>query len=410
MKNKFILLLLFSIFIFQFVSAVEFNMKSEYAQGESIIAEISGNFLERLAEDNIYFYRGHVKIPMLYDFAKIENKYYLYVSLLGKTPANYSVVIEGAKYMKGAEKIEQDIVKNFSISESTADFSLDKGFLLTEKGFSIEVQNLQDSDLEIKVKDSGSVELSSGQIKELYFGLNNFSSSGMNKIELTSENLKYEIPVYILGEFVKEPETKNEKSFKFEPGELNFSMPTNSETSRIIYLYNNGNVNLEDISFSISNDLDSYVSYSVEEIKELFSEESRKITLDFSSDEAKTIQGTLKAKTDELEIDLDIYVGFLENYVGEEVQEVKDPSKIKTCEELGGIFCGDNQECSIDKQYAKDGNCCLETCQEPEVDNSGKIIGWIIVIAIVVVLIWFFKSKAKIKNMPDLMKQAKGRK
>jgi len=385
-------------------------MKSEYAQGESIIAEISGNFLERLAEDNIYFYRGHVKIPMLYDFAKIENKYYLYVSLLGKTPANYSVVIEGAKYMKGAEKIEQDIVKNFSISESTADFSLDKGFLLTEKGFSIEVQNLQDSDLEIKVKDSGSVELSSGQIKELYFGLNNFSSSGMNKIELTSENLKYEIPVYILGEFVKEPETKNEKSFKFEPGELNFSMPTNSETSRIIYLYNNGNVNLEDISFSISNDLDSYVSYSVEEIKELFSEESRKITLDFSSDEAKTIQGTLKAKTDELEIDLDIYVGFLENYVGEEVQEVKDPSKIKTCEELGGIFCGDNQECSIDKQYAKDGNCCLETCQEPEVDNSGKIIGWIIVIAIVVVLIWFFKSKAKIKNMPDLMKAAKGRK
>ena len=71
MKNKIIFLLIFFLFILQSVSAVEFNMKSEYAQGESIIAEISGNFLERLSENDVFFYRGHVKIPMQYGFAKI---------------------------------------------------------------------------------------------------------------------------------------------------------------------------------------------------------------------------------------------------------------------------------------------------------------------------------------------------
>ncbi len=426
MKNKFVLFLIFSIFILQFVSAVEFDMKTEYSQGESIIAEISGNFLERLSESDVSFYRGHVKIPMLYDFTKIENKYYLYVSLLGKAPANYSVVIENTKYMKGTEKVEQDLIKNFSISEEIADFSLDKGFVFVEKDFSIEVQDLQESLIKINMKSPDepdltfleslsseepktSIELDSGEIKKMYFDLQSFTGSGMHLIELSTENSKYEIPIYIVKGVVEENEIKQEKSFKFEPSELNFSMPTNSKTSRIIYLYNNGNLDLEDISFSISNDLDFYISYSVEEIKELFSEESRKITLDFVSNEAKIIQGTLKAKTEGLETDLDIYVNFLEDYVEEEVQEVQDPSKIKTCEELLGIFCEDNKECSNETQYAKDGNCCLGICQEPEKSNSGKIIGWIIVILIVAVLIWFFKSKAKIKNKPDLMKQAKSK-
>ena len=414
----------------QSVSAVEFNMKSEYAQGESIIAEISGNFLERLSENDVFFYRGHVKIPMQYGFAKIENKYYLYVSLLGKTPANYSVVIENAKYMQGAKKTEQALVKNFSISENTADFSLDKGFVFVEKDFYIEVQNLQDSNIEVKIKTSNettnlgfleslfseqksenSVELYSGEIKKINFDLQSFTGSGMHIIELSSENLKYEILIYILEGAIGKTGEEKEKSFRFEPNELNFSMPTNSKASRIIYLYNNGGENLENISFSISNSLDSYVSFSVEKIEELVSEESRKITLEFVSNEAKSIQGTLKAKTDELETELDIYVKFLENYLEgevEEVEEVEDPSKIKTCEELGGIFCEENKECSNETQYAKDGNCCLGTCEEIKSDNSRKIIGWIIVIGIVVILIWFFKSKVKIKNKPDLMKVAKG--
>jgi len=421
---------MFSIFILQFVSAVEFNMKSEYAQGESIIAEISGNFLERLSTDDIFFYRAHVKIPMEYDFAKIENKYYLYVSLIGKKPANYSVVIENAKYLQGAERVEQDLVKNFSISEEIADFYIDKGFVLAEKDFFIEVQNLQDSSIKVNLKtsnktslgflesllseteDENSIELSSGEIKKINFDLQSFSSSGMHTIELSSENSKYEILIYIFEGVVKEKDVEEEKSFRFEPNELDFSMPTNSETQRIIYLYNNGNVDLEDISFSISNSLDSYVSFSVEEIEKLKPEETKKITLDFFSNEAKIIQGTLKAKTNELETDLDIFVEFLENYVVlEELEEVKDPSKLKTCEELGGIFCEENKKCSNETQYAKDGNCCLGTCEEVKPDNSGKIIGWVIVVVILATLIWFFKSKfKKTKNRPNLLKQAKGRK
>lgn len=77
-----ILLFIFLLLILPIISAVEFDMKTELSRGETLMAKVSGNFVEPVLKENIFFYRGHVRIPMEYGIAKIDEEYYIY-ALLG---------------------------------------------------------------------------------------------------------------------------------------------------------------------------------------------------------------------------------------------------------------------------------------------------------------------------------------
>lgn len=414
-KTIFILLII-SAFVFQFVSAVEFNVNSEYKQGETIIASISGNFLDQITKSNIEFYRGHVKIPMDYDVIKIENKFYLYASLVGKTPNNYSIVIKDVEYMKGAEVVDDEIQANFSITEEIADFSVMPGFIYTNDDFYLEVQDLQDFEIEINVKSSAedySFNLISGETEKINFDIGNLSI-GFQTIELSTNNLNYAIPVYL--SLNETPEDEKEKSFRFEPDELDFTMSTNSETTRIVYLYNDGEETIENITLSIPDSLEDYLSVSITQIDELEENESVKIEFDFiSDDEENQIYGEIKAEGDGLKTYLSVYLNFLKDYIPSEndTSVPTDPAKIKikTCEELGGEICEDDEECNVEVKNAKDGNCCLGKCEKIEKSSTGKIIGWGLIIIIISFLFWFFKVKYKRtrKKNINLVDVAKGR-
>src|SRR3989304_8695254 len=104
-----ILIYLFFILI-PMVSAVEVSMNSEFSQGETLLATFSGNFIDQIRDENVLFYRGHVKIPMIYDVVKIEDEFYVYAVLIGKTEGNYSLSIEDVRYMKGTEIVDDDII------------------------------------------------------------------------------------------------------------------------------------------------------------------------------------------------------------------------------------------------------------------------------------------------------------
>ena len=148
-KGVIILILLL---VVPLISAVEFDMKTNFSQGETLMAKVSGNFLESITNENIFLYRGHVRVSINPYVAKINNDFYIYAQLLGKAPNNYSIVIENAKYMEGNQVNEEDIVKNFSITEDTADFSIEPGFIVTDSDFFIKVQNLQDNKITIQIK------------------------------------------------------------------------------------------------------------------------------------------------------------------------------------------------------------------------------------------------------------------
>ena len=415
----FLLLLLFPI-----ISAVEFDMKTEFNQGETLMAKVSGNFLDSILKENIFFYRGHVRISINPEVAKIDDEFYIYAPLLDKTPDNYSIFIENTRYMVGSQISEEDIIKNFSITQNTADFSITPGFIISKNDFFIEVQNLQDYEITIQTKsnsqssrgfftslfgdttEENSVTLKSGEIKKINFELKNITQPTLKTVELSTENLKYEIPVYV---YLSETDFIKEKKFELEPAGLNISIPTNSNVTRIIYLQNTGDETLENISLSVSNSLKPYLSFSINEVKELEENSSVQIELYLSSDnEEKTIDGQITAKEgDNLYTYSAIFLNFIKDYIPLDDEE-EIITTIKTCEEMNGEICSDSEECDGESEYAKDGTCCLGTCEEIKESSSGKIIGWAIVIAVVIFLIWFFKTKYRGANKSvDLLKIGK---
>lgn len=451
--------IIFLILFLPIVSAVTIDMKEEFSQGETLMAKVSGNFYESIVKEDVSFYERHVRQPMSPFVAKINNDFYIYAQLLGKSPNNYSMSIKNVKHISGGIVVEEDFTKNFSIISNTADFSIEQGFVITNEDFFIEMENLKDYEITINVVTS-SIDLETAEpinlgagTKKIYFSIENIDSA-FEIIELSAGSSQYEIPVYIFGvEGISSDDdngieydtcenigacktscdedsqdlgkldcgffytccqegTDEQKSFNFEQSELDIIMPTNSHTIREVYLYNTGNKTIEDISLIISGELKNYVSLSTDKVDELAPDSNIKIELEFYSfDKDVEVHGKLTAKEQDISTSSEIFLNIIRDYVPLDEYEYSPSTQIKTCAELNGEVCSSDEKCDTDYVYAKDDKCCLGTCGGEEPSSTGKIIGWAIVGIVVVFLIWFFKKKYKgAKKEVDLFKIAKGKK
>lgn len=453
MKKGLLILVISVLFFLPLISSVEVTMHDSFQQGETIIAKVSGNFITQITKDNIFFYRGHVKVPLEYDVANIGGDFYIYAMTVGKTPQeDYSISIQNVKYMRGAEITRDDIVRNFSIINETADFSIKPGFVVASDDFSLEVQNLLDKSLTINVNTEtstsargifldGSKEtsftLKSGGIKQLAFTLGSgdaalqnitlstlvetTTTSGENAssgfcffwenctaesnitTQTTTTGIKYEIPVYISTGV----EGIQEDFFKFDPSELELSIPINTTVKRTFYLHNTGDTSLENITITIPESLSSYVTISKTKIANLSSDSSTPIELTFFSSMALELDGNLKAKINETIA----YSALSINFVGN-TSSNNTSFSTKTCAELNGTVCNTATEtCSQTPIYSKDSVCCLGSCAKIEKKNSGVVIAIIISLMVIIGLVWFYFAKYKKAKRPvDLVKISKGKK
>ena len=430
--------------LFPVISSASVELKSEFDQGETLMATISGDFVEPLARENVLLYREHVRIPLDVEIVKIKDTYHVYAQLFGKIEGNYSLRLENAIYVILNNIIEEDIIKNFTITNRTADFSVNPGFVVTETSFSIEMQNLKDSGITVNIienqtpkeesdksegffdflfedeeqtQEGDSVSIGAFQSREVTFNITNITKTTLRIIELSTANTKYEIPVYVIikGEASEEPK---KRSLLFSPVGTSVSMATDSTTNRIFYLYNDGEADLEDIEILISDSIAPYTSISREFIGELKANRSVKITLTFDSDDSeRIIEGDIIADASGLFAYIAVSLNFINDYEpppgGEDEETLpRDPAVLETCEELEGEICSEDQECSEDTEIARDGNCCLAECKEKETQGSkGKVIGWTILIVAIIFIFWFFKAKYRgAKKNVDLLKIARGKK
>ena len=209
MKRSVIILL---ILFLPIISAVTLDMKTEFDKGETFMAKVSGNFFESIVKEDILFYERHIREPMSPFVIKINNNFYIYAQLFGKPQNNYSIVIKDVKYIEGGLIVQEDITKFFSISNNIAAFSIEPGFVFTNGNFFIEVENLQDSEINIEVVTSSinlettePINLGTGATKRIYFSIENLTEPTFEIIKLVSENLQYNVPVYIFGVSEGEP-------------------------------------------------------------------------------------------------------------------------------------------------------------------------------------------------------------
>lgn len=436
---KRIILFIFLLVILPGVFAIEFNMKDDFDKGETLIAKISGNFISPILKENILFYRGHTRVPVDPYVTKINDEFYIYAKL-PETAGDYTMTIENAKYLQGTKTIDEDIKRNFSITDNTAEFSIDKGFVITSDDFSITTQNLQNSEITIEISittdygssggffaslfgggetSQNSFNLKSGEIKKINFNVKNTTQTTLKTITLSSGNLKYDILVYVFRTNI-EPEKEETKRFRFSLSELNQTIVTNSNKTMIIYLENTGNINLENITLSVSPQLYPYVFLSTYKIEELKENSTKKIKVYFEADnEERLIEGQIRAKTSDNTEIMYAYLAVTYNSIkdfipldGEDIPDEKYiPETTNTCSDLSGKQCSENEECSGETKYASDGVCCLANCEEVKTSSKGKIIGWLLIFVILAYLFWFFKYKYHgTKKDIDLLKIAKGKK
>lgn len=423
--DKQIIFLLSIFFLLPLVSAVEIDMESNLSQGETLIARVSGSFFEPIADADITFHRDHVRVPMLFSMEKINEDFYIYAQLLGKQPGNYSMTIEDVKYYQINEILEEDLVKTFTISEDFSDFSITPGFISTNEDFFIEVQNLKNEEITVSSKLSNGTEKPAGFLESLFGGLEtdslssitlksgekkkmNFAVSifnqGLNSLELKTENTIYKVPVFVFGE---QQVIIPDSEFSLDPSDLNVSFSSNSNTTRIIHLFNNGEESIKNISISLSDSLKLHAIILTETIDELDKNSSEKIEVVFiARGEEEVVEGQIKIDSEDLALEVEVFLNILDSYVSPE------GGKVASCSELAGDLCSEGQTCKGQLELTSDGNCCIGSCQDKTSRNStGIIFGWILILAVLGYGIWFYLRKyKKVGRIVDILKIATGKK
>jgi len=384
--------------VFPIISAVDVELNPSYDQGETLAAKISGNFVDQPTTNSVSFYRGHVKIPMTFGLEKIGDDFYVYALLLDKEEGEYSLRIDGVRYYKATEIVEEEIRQNFSISSQVFPFSVNPGFIATDEDFSVSVKNLQDSNLVVSVeKSSGidgpdSVELKTGEEKSLNFEILN--QNVLDEITFTLENESFVFQLFNSSK-VSTQEVEDQE-IELRPKFLEVSMATDSQGKRILHLNNLGEESIEIILLSVSEILDSYITLSTYEVENLKANSSEKIEVSIISDlEEATIEGLIFATSENVTTSSSLVLSFVKDFIPVDGQTEETRSG-NTCSEVGGEICGENFECSEDVFYASDDVCCLGSCVEKDSEGSGgKLTGWLLIL-IILILVWlFYKFKYK---------------
>ena len=82
MKRMFFIIIAL-LFLIPLTTAVNIDMKTNFSQGETFIAKISGDFYYSISKENIIFDEGHVRTSIIPFVTKINNDFYIYAQLLG---------------------------------------------------------------------------------------------------------------------------------------------------------------------------------------------------------------------------------------------------------------------------------------------------------------------------------------
>ncbi len=282
-------------------------------------------------------------------------------------------------------------------------------------GFSIKVLNLRDSAITVNYylqNSSGqSIDVSPGPEKQISFSTTG-GSNGSYSAVLYSENTSYSIPVFIQGTSASSggsttPSNENSlKSLQLQPSRFNVSMPTNTTTSRYLYI-SNPSGNSTNISLSVSNLIKPYVS--VPNVTSISPDSNSSIQFNITSlGNSSLIYGSINATFENSSVLIPVVLNFSASYSSESSQGNSSQSLFQSCVQLGGIKCYDNQTCSGETKNAEDGQCCLGTCVASKSGNSGKVLGWTLAALALAGIILFLVFRYKKAKRPfNLMKIAR---
>jgi len=198
MSKKLLIFFFLALFAIPLISAITTNIKPDYRPLETMILKIDGNFIDGIKQSDVFFYSDRLFIPLDYDINRIGGSYYLYATL-PDDPNNYTLILKNIHYIEEGKEKTGDLNFNFSIKGNVSLFSINPGFIITDKDFSIKVtSNNKEIDLNSAFENSvQNTSINAGTDKKILFSIKDIKNTSITKVTLEAEGTKYEIPVEI---------------------------------------------------------------------------------------------------------------------------------------------------------------------------------------------------------------------
>jgi len=389
MKKIFPSLFFFLILALPGVFAISTDLNKTYFPRQTLITKISGNFLDPLKSENVFFYSGREKISMEYEIAKIEDSFYLY-SILPNKERNYTLIIKNAHYFEAGQDFTQDLEFNFSVQGKVADFTVKPGFVISSKDFFITLESNFDT-IPINltyVNFTSTEEVRGGFSKEVFIPIQAHEKVAF--LEIKSQNLTYKVPIKSMAQAVTRRHMAFSKPFS------NITLFRGSPYNVQLSLINDGQEEIRNISLSASKTM----TLEPKNILSIKPGEYAVVNISLLPEEDETI--IISASSETLSANTTIQVNLrkieVENLTASEIGQY-------SCSELGGKPCGENQVCSGEEIKTLDTpRCCRGQCKSKS--SSFKIFLIILlIIGVAAVGYYILKIRGK-KILPESLKQS----
>lgn len=405
------MLALFILFLVQGVSAISSDIGGSYSPGETIIGKISGNILQHITKEQVKLKRGHVEVAFDYDFKKINNEYYVWLTS-PSNQNNYTLIIEDIVTTVNGIVETLDYEKDFVVSGNWTDYGIKPGFIFADQDFEITATLYEDLSKTISTDfpETRDIVLNPGTNKI------DFSIDGIEETQFLIISLgKYSVPAYIIGSGTDINQTTNqtgnngtnnnlpplpgEPHLRFNPGIIRSTVLLAGTPP--VYPFEITNIGLKPIN-EIFFDYDTelfFISPSGNVLLEPNESASFSITL-MNTTNREEIRTIVKAGYGNKTERLLLSINFTDNEENVETDYFNQDSDNVTpyyCQELGGKFCAGDETCSKQTVSSLDGtNCCTGDCEQESGGSSKAWIGYLIIaIVILVLLIVYVKYKKK---------------
>lgn len=430
--------LIFLIFIASQVSCIEIKSKQEFMKGETFLAELSGNILDSIIKEDVGFYKlGHVGIPLNYEIAKINSTYIIY-SNLPYVEQNYTIRIKDVRFKENNQIYTLDIEKNFTVINSTAEFNVNPGFIISNKDFIVSIHNNLNSEININYElgsFSDSTVVPAQSDKEAEISISGLESTQVTRLKFSGSSLVYELQAYIIKNYSvinntnltdnnhTNNQTINQSSLfsnlSFYPSFVKASLNKgkiyySAQVFDPILIYNLGKNYSLNITLSVSENLKNYINLSQNNLNLIKSNESQEINFTIWFTKTGNFEGFIYAS------DQHSSAKILTNFsIGENITENSSynnqTKKSKKCSELKGVICGDNEVCEgYPTPSSNSFKCCIGDCKkigEPkENGNEGTKRNWLVLGILILALLaigafLFLKMKKPKTGFGDILKK-----
>ncbi len=372
------------------VSGLSTTLYESYKSKETIVAEIQGNILEPIKDNQIELKRGHVRVPFDGGVKKLGEKYYIWLIAPEKI-GDYTLLLNDVSTSVSGINKEIDYEQNFSIANKSASYNVKPGALLTNKDFSLDVFLFEDvpKTISLNFLGSGSKELKPGENK-ISFLIKDVENTRLLNVKVGD----YDIPVYVIKPSKDDEKYKGDVVIDVMPLAIRRNVGIGSKNLYYpISIKNNGNKAIDSVVIYSNNPL--FKIYPAK-LKNMSIGEEKEINLSIDGPLNKTIEDSLYIQAGDGIVVLPVFLG-----VGlDESNASSDKENKYYCVELGGKLCVVGEVCNGESKLSRDanGSCCLGSCgKAPAAKTSLKWVGWLLLAILIagVAIVWIKYKKAK---------------